>query len=147
MKRFWLALIIYILFFTPQINDFLRNQTDISAYTGTPSRMQDSEVFFKIKWIYFRILRSYKYIILIMKINNFQGYLSDISAETATLHCRSRRSCCVTRPLRRLTRLPRLRSWIPWRRWNRAARRSLSPTAFPQQLSVTRSLCSRAGVW
>ena len=44
-----------------------------------------SEVFFQIKYFIFWILWSYKYIFLIIKINNFRGDLSDISAKTATL--------------------------------------------------------------
>ena len=44
-----------------------------------------SEFFFRIKIFYFWILWSCKYIFLIIKINIFQGDLSDISANTATL--------------------------------------------------------------
>ena len=49
---------------------------------GTPLR---SEVSFKIKSICFWILWSCKYTFLMVKINNFRGDLSDISAKTLTL--------------------------------------------------------------
>ena len=47
-----------------------------------------SEVFFKIELICFWILWYHKYIVLVMKMNNFRGGLTDILAEMATLVCR-----------------------------------------------------------
>ena len=56
----------------------------------TRSRDTGSEVFFKIKLLIFLDILTQKIIFLIVKIINFWGDLSGISAKTATLHVRFR---------------------------------------------------------
>ena len=55
------------------------------AFSITCSQLRVSEVFFTMNSLFFWVLDSYKYIFLIIKINNFPGYLGDISAESASL--------------------------------------------------------------
>ena len=52
-------------------------------------RSHELYFFFNNKQLLFWILWSYEYFFVIMKINNFRGDLSNISAKTATLHTRS----------------------------------------------------------
>ena len=59
-------------------------KTNHCSFKLNALQMRTSEVFFKIKLFYFWILWPNKHF-LIIKINNFWGDLSSISAKTATL--------------------------------------------------------------
>ena len=81
--------------------------------------VQSSEVFFKIKLFYFWILWPNTYFLLMIKINNFWGDLSGISAKPATLVQR-----CLLTTWRRSWMWQRL--WAPILKSTESSGRSLT---------------------